>query len=274
MNYEWILISMLLGIAGASVVAHPRVLNLDLQLAAIIGSLAGVFGAVFYIILTLWKFPSPLPQLFSVLFMTGSGIGLVLWRFYRDPDRVTPKREDGIVAPADGKIIYIREISSGGVPCAIKGKRQIRIEEITKTSFFTNLNGYLIGISMSILDVHIIRSPISGKIIFKENFSGSTFSPKNWRSETENPRVTIIFENPKIKIGMVEIGTPRISRMLTSVGLEDFTRMGDRIGKITWGSQVDIIIPKKETHLLVKEGDFVLAGETIMALIEAPSEGS
>jgi phosphatidylserine decarboxylase len=268
MNFEWILISILLGICGASVVAHPRIFNLELRLAIMIGFIAGIFGAISYITLETWNVLPPLPQLLSLFFIAGSGIGLVLWRFYRDPERVSPNRGDAVVAPADGKIIYIREISSGGVPCAIKGQKQIRIDEITKTPLFANLDGYLIGISMSILDVHIIRSPITGKIIFKENYPGRTFSPKSWKSEIENPRVTLVFENSEIKIGMVEIGTPRISTIITSANLQDVIRMGDRIGKITWGSQVDIIIPSIESQLVVQEGDFVLAGETILALIK------
>ena len=75
----------------------------------------------------------------------------------------------------------------------------------------------------------------------------------------------MVFENPNIRIGIVEIGTPYVSKVISLVDEGDTVEGGQRIGKITWGSQVDVIIPSRSLKLLVNEADFVCAGETILA---------
>ncbi|PON16463.1 hypothetical protein C2W62_18355 [Candidatus Entotheonella serta] len=37
-------------------------------------------------------------------------IGLLLWRFFRDPERLIPSEEGIIVSPADGTVIYVKPI--------------------------------------------------------------------------------------------------------------------------------------------------------------------
>jgi phosphatidylserine decarboxylase len=46
--------------------------------------------------------------------------------------------------------------------------------------------------------------------------------------------------------------------------LPDLVVKGERIGLIKMGSQVDIILPP-DVQVLVKEGDRVVAGETVIA---------
>jgi len=41
---------------------------------------------------------------------------IVLWRFYRDPERIPPDNPDGVLSPADGKVIYIRRTGGEQIP--------------------------------------------------------------------------------------------------------------------------------------------------------------
>ena len=249
----------------AAVGSHPKLCNLNLVKSLKIGSLSGIFGYTVYLVLQYKESISFFAPILSIASTILAGFFIVLWVFFRDPNRIPPEDLDAIVSPADGRIVYIREVQKGVIPCMIKGRKNIKLNEIAKTDLLTDVDGYIIGITMTILDVHVTRSPIEGKIIFLKSYGGDLYSPKSWKTEVENPRTSIILKNEKLKLGVIEIGTPYISKILSFFNLEDFVEKGQRIGKITWGSQVDVIIPSKYVNLLVKEGDSVRAGETLLA---------
>ena len=54
-------------------------------------------------------------------------------RLYRVPLRKTNKKENGIVSPADGNVIYIKKIPSGGVPMSVKNGVKATLNEFTNT---------------------------------------------------------------------------------------------------------------------------------------------
>jgi phosphatidylserine decarboxylase len=266
MYVEWVFTLVVLGVCLAAIGAHPQICNLDLISSIKIGMVSGLLAGLIYLAVHRYFSVSNLvAYALSLLALLISGIGVVMWQFFRDPERIPPDVLNAIIAPADGKIIYVREVAAGTVPCAIKGKKNIEISEITKTGALDTTDGYIIGICMSVLDVHITRAPIGGKITSIESFPGRTLSPKDWRSEIENPRTTLIIEGDAQRIVVTEMGTPYVSKILSFVGVGAPVVRGQRIGKITWGSQVDVIIPSAEVEILVKEGDAVTAGETILA---------
>jgi phosphatidylserine decarboxylase len=266
MYVEWVFTLVVLGVCLAAIGAHPRICNLDLISSIKIGMVSGLLAGLIYLAVhRYFSVSNPVAYALSLLALLISGIGVVMWQFFRDPERIPPDVLNAIIAPADGKIIYVREVAAGTVPCAIKGKKNIEISEITKTGALDTTDGYIIGICMSVLDVHITRAPIGGKITSIESFPGRTLSPKDWRSEIENPRTTLIIEGDAQRIVVTEMGTPYVSKILSFVGVGAPVVRGQRIGKITWGSQVDVIIPSAEVEILVKEGDAVTAGETILA---------
>jgi phosphatidylserine decarboxylase len=266
MYAEWIFTLAVLGVCFAAIGAHPRLCNLDLIPSIKVGLLSGILAGIFYLVMHhYFSLSDPTAYVLSLLGLPIFGIGVLMWRFFRDPERIPPDAPNAIIAPADGKIIYVREVAAGMVPCAIKGKRNIEISEIAKNGTLDTTDGYIIGICMSVLDVHITRAPIGGKITYIESFPGRTLSPKDWRSEIENPRTTLIFEGDAQRAIVTEIGTPYVSKILSFVETGSSVTRGQRIGKVTWGSQVDVIIPSTKVEILVKEGDAVMAGKTILA---------
>jgi phosphatidylserine decarboxylase len=270
MLYLPVLLDILLGITIASIGAHPKLCNLDLLKSIKIGLLSGLFGGFVFLA---FQFFIPdmdlLNLLFSIVGILVAGMAIVLWNFFRDPNRTPPSDGAAIISPADGHIVYAREIRHGTIPCAIKGKKNIRLAEIAKTSLLSEADGYIIGICMNILDVHVTRSPVDGTVISNHEIPGKTLSPKQWRSEIDNPRTTMVIKNGSIQLGLVEMGTPYISRVISYVLKGEAVRKGDRIGKITWGSQFDVIIPSRDVDIIVKEGDKVYAGETILARLRS-----
>src|SRR5262249_19611858 len=79
-------------------------------------------------------------------------VGATIWvaAFFRDPIRTTPKGDKFIVAPADGLITMIVDVPP---PPELRGAEGLKDAQYTRVSIF-----------MSVFDVHINRSPISGRV--------------------------------------------------------------------------------------------------------------
>ncbi|MEI8349365.1 MAG: phosphatidylserine decarboxylase [Candidatus Omnitrophota bacterium] len=190
-------------------------------------------------------------------------IGVILLRFYRDPERQFHGDKNIIVSPADGRVIYIRKVEKGIIPTSIKGKANIRLDEIAATSIL-DTDCWLIGISMSILDVHVNRAPTEGEIVLIKHCAGKFMSLKLPDSCSQNERNIIVIKNGNRLIGVIQIASRMVRRIKTCVEEKQLVRRSDKIGKIVFGSQVDIILPT-EARLLIREGYPVYAGLTPIA---------
>ena len=201
----------------------------------------------------------------EILVIISVGASGVMFFFYRDPKRNPPDKDGIIVSPGDGFVRYIRKFEQGSIPEAIKGRSNISITEIAKTDFTVN-DGYIIGITMRILDVHVNRAPISGKVIFQKHTNGKFLSLKFPESDTQNERNTIIFDTGHFKIGVVQIASRTVRKIESYINEGDDIKIGQRIGMIKYGSQTDLIIPDLENlKILCKEGENVYAGASIIA---------
>jgi len=83
-------------------------------------------------------------------------------------------KDNEIVSPADGNVIYIKKIKAGEMPVSVKGKRISNLKEITKTDMLSN-DCWLIGINMTLFDVHKNCSPVNGEIILHIMFLADFF---------------------------------------------------------------------------------------------------
>ncbi len=203
----------------------------------------------------------------SLSFVTifGCWIIVILLRFYRDPDRIPPHGENHIVSPADGKVMYIKEVQQGKVPLSVKGGRQFELVELTRTNLIEK-PAYLIGIEMSILDVHVNRAPIQGKIVMQKRINGDFISLKEPEAVLRNSRLTTVIENGSVRIAVIQIASRLVRLIASYVKPGDELSLGQRLGMIKFGSQVDLLIPHiKSLKIEVKAGDGVKAGVSIVA---------
>jgi phosphatidylserine decarboxylase len=211
-----------------------------------------------------------------------AGTAVTFWRyvyFFRDPNRTTPTGRN-IVAPADGKIVYVREFNDGVVPIAIKGRKQIRLLELTRGPV-TVRSGHIIGIYMTLWDVHVNRSPTDGLVEqvsyhgTARNRSMAVFgvqallsgrpSPAVMGHVLENERNTICIRGDT-NVCVVQIADFYVNKVQCWVRAGQRIRKGERIGRIVMGSQVDVLIQDREgLQVLVRQGDVVKAGETVIA---------
>lgn len=178
--------------------------------------------------------------------------------FLRDPKRKIPFG-DNIVAPADGKIINIIKIDRKNLKIkkGLIGKVNVLCSNVIE-------EGYLVSIFMSLLNVHVNRAPIKGTIISVKPKKGKFFMAFNIKKSFFNESNEIIMKTKIGKIKIIQIAGFLARRIECFVKEKQKVNKGQKIGRIIIGSQVSLILPKN-VKLLVKVGDKVKAGETIIA---------
>ena len=199
--------------------------------------------------------------------------GLIQKIFLRNPIRNIPKDENLIISPAHGKIIKVFNFSTKEPNKRLKLKKGLfgRIGLLTKDIADECI---VICIMMNIHNIHIQRSPISGIITSQKHSSGTfsnvVFGAKNL-SWLENEKNEIIIENKKLKLKLkvVQVAGLLARRIISYVKPKDKINKGQDIGHIALGSEVILILPKKDNiKILVKENQDVTDGETVIARIK------
>jgi len=172
---------------------------------------------------------------------------LLIIHFFRDPERIIPKT-NGIISPADGKIITV---------------------DTVKEDEFTNIEMKRICIFLSVFDCHIARSPISSEVIETKYFEGK-FKFANSSECIENERLYMHLKTEdKQDIVLILFAGFIARRIVPYVSRTSILQIGQRIGIIKFGSRIDIYVPTNYVTEL-KAGDEVVAGESI--LFNKPNE--
>lgn len=183
----------------------------------------------------------PLSVFFLALF-------LFIAFFFRNPERLAPVGAHLVCSPADGKVIF--------VGCA-KENEFIK-EEVQKVSIF-----------MSIWDVHVNRVPIDATVKNIKHHRGRFMAAFEDRASEENERNCMLLETAKgVKIVLVQVAGLVARRIVCYPNVGAFILKGQRFGLIRFGSRCDIYFPK-EAQILVKKGDTVLGGETLLAELKS-----
>lgn len=185
------------------------------------------------------------------------GLVLTLWcvYFFRDPIRSVPVREGLVVAPGDGRVTQIVEAC------------QLPIELRADGTSDTDEDGDYtrISIFLSVFDVHVNRSPVSGlvkKVVYKP---GVFLNAGNDRASLENERCAALIKlNNGKELGVVQIAGLVARRILCDLAEGQEIRKGERYGIIRFGSRMDIYLPEGVSPL-VSLGQRMIGGETVLA---------
>ncbi len=213
-------------------------------------------------------------EMLTIIGLTGLVVALM---FYRDPERRAPNRSGIVLSPADGKVVYVKRLQAGQTPEANKKGRVLTLEELTQMSL--DSQGYQIGVGMNLLNVHVNRTPIEGRVVLAKHIKGDFLSLKLREAVFENERFVTVIRNGKVHVVVVQIASRLVRRILSYLEQGDIVQMGQRMGMIKFGSQVDVILPLDGVLVKVKPGDQVKAGESIIAefddvLVKRPSAES
>ncbi|HET6538752.1 MAG TPA: phosphatidylserine decarboxylase [Sphingopyxis sp.] len=186
-------------------------------------------------------------------------LGVTIWvaSFFRDPVRVTPLGDDLIIAPADGLITQISDVPP---PPELIGPDGLSDAKMLRVSIF-----------MSVFDVHINRSPISGSVKKIAYIPGKFLNADLDKASEENERQHFLVERADgVRVGFTQIAGLVARRILPLVSVDASLVAGQRVGLIRFGSRVDVYLPAGTTPQVLL-GQRTLAGETIIGRIgEAP----
>lgn len=197
------------------------------------------------------------------ILVIGIGYAITMIRFWHTPIRKVTAKENEIVSPADGNVIYIKRIESGETPISIKNGMINEIVELTKTDLLSS-PCQIIGINMTPWDVHKNCSPIDGKIILNKHTNGSFLSLKNFNAITQNERNTYVIKGNGYFVGVIQIASKGVRRIDSYVSADSTINKGSWLGMIRFGSQVDIILPY-DCDIKIELGQQIYAARTIIA---------
>jgi phosphatidylserine decarboxylase len=165
--------------------------------------------------------------------------------FFRDPARHSPSDGRFVLAPADGRVTYAGPARAGEAP---EG-------EWTQVTIF-----------LSVLDVHINRTPVAGRVTDVRYVPGTflaAFKPESAHNEhsevwMQAARATIVFRQV---VGLLA------RRVVCRVKAGDVLVAGQRVGLMKFGSRMDVFMPRR-AELAVSTRARVRGGETIIATLD------
>jgi len=162
-------------------------------------------------------------------------LALAVMLFFRDPDRKIPGGEKLVLSPADGKIIKIDDDSDEPG----------------------------LSIFLSIFNVHVNRSPVSGKVRSVDFFKGKFFTAFKDEAQKENQRNEIKIETPSGMVRFHQVTGAIARRTIFWQKPGQSVEAGEKVGLIRFGSRVDLTLPQGSV-ILVHMGQKVVGGETIL----------
>lgn len=166
--------------------------------------------------------------------------------FFRDPEPLAPTIPNAIVSPAHGKVDVVDETTEMefmGGPC----KR--------------------ISIFLSVVDVHVQKAPVSGKIAFVRHKEGQFLSATKADCALHNENVLLGFlptAYPEQKLAIRLIAGLIARRIIVWSELGESVNRSERISLIQYGSRCDVYFPMN-AKVHVKLGDRLKGGESIIA---------
>ncbi|MDN3511584.1 MAG: phosphatidylserine decarboxylase family protein [Candidatus Jettenia sp.] len=203
----------------------------------IIFGVSCIVGIGFSLMVFPWMIPVPV---FILMF---------LLNFFRDPDREVPQGTGLIISPADGIVSHIVPVFEDN---------------------YLQCNTTKISIFMSVLNVHVNRIPVHGRVEFIKHTKGKFLDARDdecFRSN-ENNVMGLSLPGSHVKIAVKQIAGKIAKRIVCACKIGDVLRQGQRFGMIKFGSRVEVFIPDSVTfEIMVKVGEKVTAGKTVLGKI-------
>ncbi|HZS46000.1 MAG TPA: phosphatidylserine decarboxylase family protein [Blastocatellia bacterium] len=160
--------------------------------------------------------------------------------FFRNPKRIPPNEENIVVSPADGRVTKVGPLDPSDPHSA-----------------------QLVSIFLSPFDVHVNRSPISGKISDVTYTKGRFINAMSDQASVLNEQNAVTVSNDSIEVVFKQIAGLIARRIVFWRKPGDILEVGELVGLIKFGSRTDIIVPHN-VILTVKQGDRVRGGTSII----------
>ena len=166
----------------------------------------------------------------------------MLW-FFRDPLRMAPRDTALVVAPGEGRVVDIKEIHEPS---------------------FLRTTARRISIFLSVFDVHVQRSPVSGTVEHRVHKPGRFAVAWLEKASEDNEQASLGIATPHGRVLVRQIAGLIARRIVTDPAVGDRVERGERIGIIRFGSRVDLFVPL-DWELTCAVGDRARVGSTPLA---------
>ncbi len=177
-----------------------------------------------------------------------AALGLFVISFFRNPRRAIPDAPGQVVAPADGKVVTIEELPHDD---------------------YVGGRAVLIGIFLSVFNVHVNRSPIAARVIGLTYRRGKFLNALRAASAQENEQMAVRLEEnafPHRRLIVRQIAGAIARRIVCWVAPGEELDRGEPFGMIKLGSRTELVLPwEPGLQVRVAVGDHVRAGSSIMA---------
>ena len=174
--------------------------------------------------------------------------------FFRAPRRVPPPLTGVVLAAADGTVATVGEALPPvelGLPAA----------GVPRVSVF-----------LSVLDVHVQRVPVEGRVVAVEYTPGTFLSADLDKASEDNERNSVLIETADgLRVGVVQIAGLLARRIVCDIAVGDEVAAGETYGLIRFGSRVDVYLPPG-SRVAVAPGQRTIGGETVLATL--PGSGA
>ena len=165
--------------------------------------------------------------------------------FFRDPRRTPPAGDKLLVSPADGKVLAVDSLPS-------------------HPEFAGPVNR--ITIFLSLLDVHLVRSPLSATVGRVDYTPGKFLPAYKPEAGTANESNTLILNRGTTRLVMKQIVGVAARRIKCFVREGQAVARGEKVGLMYFGSRVELTLPrnialKVSLNQKVKAGLSVIAAE-------------
>lgn len=163
--------------------------------------------------------------------------------FFRDPARRTPSDSNAIVAPADGKVLEVKTCND----------ERFGDEEFVRIAVF-----------LSVLDVHINRSPVAGRVVDILSEQGGYAAAQTAAAEHNVAQYTVL-ETTHGRVVVAQRSGLIARRIVNRARIGALLSKGERYGLIRFGSRTDVYLPADRVDVRVAKGERVVGGESVLA---------
>lgn len=167
--------------------------------------------------------------------------------FFRDPDR-SPSQDPALVlSPADGTVTFAGPARPGDAPDAADWLQ--------------------VTIFLSVFDVHINRTPVSGRVT-RVLYRPGTFLPAYKPESSRNERSEVWIDHQGVSIVARQVVGILARRVVCRLTEGQDVAAGAHLGLMKFGSRMDVFVPTTAT-LAVAARQKVRAGDTVLARLRA-----
>jgi phosphatidylserine decarboxylase len=163
--------------------------------------------------------------------------------FFRDPNRDVPDDTHAVVAASDGKVLGVERLTD---------------DRFGDTEYLR------VSVFLSVLDVHVNRAPVAGKVIDYFVEEGGYANAMTAAAE-HNVAAYTVLETAHGRVIVAQRTGLIARRIVQRAPVGSLLAKGERMGLIRFGSRTDVYLPAERAVPKVSPGERVIGGASVIA---------